>query len=509
MIWQQTPYTIPLITASALSIVLAIYILYYHRSRVGLLSAGTIMATSEWMLIYALELASADLSTKILWNKLQFLGVVVIPTGWLLFVFYYTGREKLLMRRTVALLSIVPVFTLFFTFTNEYHGLMWKSFSLDKTGPFVVLRNPYGLWWWVFIGYSYMLMFIGAFKLIKMFIHSHSLYRWQTSALLFGVFSPFIAVTLIASGLNPFPYVSPIPFSFIITNFTVAFSMIYLRLGDIAPLAREIVVERMNDCVIVLDRENRVVDVNPSAQQLIGSITSPVIGEPVEQVWPEGSSQIELGNEASTGKEILLDHREGQRIYDVNISPLTDWRSSAVGWIVVLRDVTDRKRSEKIKASLEEKEILLREIHHRVKNNLQIISSLLRLQSRHIKDKKYTEMIKESQNRIKSMALVHEKLYQSENLANIKFNEYIKVLAHELVQSYGANTDRIAVELDVDEIFLDIDTAIPCGLIINELVSNALKHAFPNEREGEIKITLRSVGGKVEFKRITSVYSSN
>ena len=151
----------------------------------------------------------------------------------------------------------------------------------------------------------------------------------------------------------------------------------------------------------------------------------------------------------------------------------------------------ERKRmEEQIKASLREKEMLLREIHHRVKNNMQLISSLLRLQSGYIKDKKYIEMLKESQNRIRSMAFIHEKLYQSKDLANIDFNGYIKNLADDLFRSYGASIS-IALKTDIEGVSLEIDTAIPCGLIINELVSNSLKHAFPEDREGEIKIALR------------------
>jgi len=154
--------------------------------------------------------------------------------------------------------------------------------------------------------------------------------------------------------------------------------------------------------------------------------------------------------------------------------------------------VTDRKRSEKIKQSLLEKEILLQETHHRVKNNMQIISSLLNLQSTYIKDRTCTKILKDSQNRIRAMALVHEKLYSSDNLANINFNEYVTALTQNLFHSYGVNTGRIKLKLETEKIPFDIDTAIPCGLIINELVSNAIKHAFPDGKEGEIVITLRS-----------------
>ena len=155
----------------------------------------------------------------------------------------------------------------------------------------------------------------------------------------------------------------------------------------------------------------------------------------------------------------------------------------------VVRDITDRKRDEDvIKASLAEKEVLLKEIHHRVKNNLQVISSLLKLQSRYIQDSRVIEMLKESQNRVRSMALVHEQLYQSKDLSNIDFAEYIQNLAHNLFQAYEINAQGIKLETSMAPCSLNIDTAVPCGLIINELVTNALKYAFTGQIKGKINI---------------------
>jgi two-component sensor histidine kinase/HAMP domain-containing protein len=147
-----------------------------------------------------------------------------------------------------------------------------------------------------------------------------------------------------------------------------------------------------------------------------------------------------------------------------------------------------RGAEEKIKASLKEKEVLLKEIHHRVKNNLQVISSLLNLQSSYLQDSHALTIFKDSQNRVRSMALIHEKLYQSENLAQIDFGDYIRDLASYLFRSQNAYARGITLNVRADSIFLDIDTAVPCGLILNELVSNTLKHAYPYDQSGETRI---------------------
>jgi len=168
------------------------------------------------------------------------------------------------------------------------------------------------------------------------------------------------------------------------------------------------------------------------------------------------------------------------------------------------KEITVRKQAEeKIKATLKEKEILLQEVHHRVKNNMQIISSLFNLQSGHIKDKQASEIFKSSQNRIRSMALIHERFYQSEDMARVDFAEYAQNLTGHLFSSHGINPGAVKLNLKIKEVFLDLNTAIPCGLIINELVSNSLKHAFPDGKKGEIKIAMHSLN-KDEMEVIVS-----
>lgn len=166
------------------------------------------------------------------------------------------------------------------------------------------------------------------------------------------------------------------------------------------------------------------------------------------------------------------------------------------------RDITERKLAEvQVKASLKEKEILIRELYHRTKNNMQVIISMLNLQSQNIEDEDLLQIFKETENRIRSMALVHEKLYQTKSLSRIDLKEYFIDLINLLTRSYSKKSLNVTINTDLESASVTIDSAIPCGLIINELVSNSFKHAFPEERRGEIKVCLKSKNdGEVEIR---------
>ena len=219
---------------------------------------------------------------------------------------------------------------------------------------------------------------------------------------------------------------------------------------------------------------------------------------------------LEMSYEFEKEQELLeIQAQSSRRYYQTLTGTLSLVLLTSIAIALLLYRLTRTRRSaneqlqgknEQISRALEEKEMLLREIHHRVKNNLQVISSLLSLQGRQVVDPIAQQAIQEGKNRVKSMALIHQDLYQEENLVGVSAQKYIEKLTQSLVNSYQISADKIQVKTDIDAIDLDVDTVIPLGLILNELISNALKYAFVEEQEGELMVSLKQVDQSLELK---------
>jgi PAS domain S-box-containing protein len=234
---------------------------------------------------------------------------------------------------------------------------------------------------------------------------------------------------------------------------------------------------------------------NVDWQKVLGAEKWQVISEETEEEELVGLDLIQV---AKNGKSLenqitILQSGDGKsRWMYVNVAPVRDEQRKIIASVIVFQDITDIKQAEKqIRDSLKEKNVLLKEIHHRVKNNLQVVSSLLFLQSKKVSDKQAKRMFQNSRDRIKSIALVHEKMYRSANFAQVNFADYVRSLSHSLYQVYHVDPDKVDFLLDLDELPLSMEMAIPCGLIVNELVSNALKHAFSNTTKKQKKIEIK------------------
>ncbi|MBI5687061.1 MAG: DUF3365 domain-containing protein [Verrucomicrobia bacterium] len=239
---------------------------------------------------------------------------------------------------------------------------------------------------------------------------------------------------------------------------------------------------------------------NPAAEKVTRATTQEFLGKAIEDAFPslkETEIPDAFRRVAADGEDYQNDQVEWN---DPVIRGVFEFHAFQTGFnrmAVFFQDITERKRGEDaIRASLQEKTVLLKEVHHRVKNNLQTVTSLLNLQAVRTKNTTALDTLQETGNRVRSMALLHETLYRSETLGRVNFGNYIENICGHLFRSYGPKAARIKLELHLEEVSVDLDQAVSCGLIINELVSNALKHAFPDGRAGRIEVELKKTPDK-------------
>jgi PAS domain S-box-containing protein len=261
-------------------------------------------------------------------------------------------------------------------------------------------------------------------------------------------------------------------------------------------------VESAPNAMVMINESGTILMVNVQTEVSFGYPRTELIGQPVEILVPErfrgghaGFRQAYFATPQSrpmgAGRDLFGLRKDGSEFpVEIGLGLIEDQNGIIVLSAIV--DITERQIAhEKLRTALNEKEVLLKEVYHRVKNNLQVVSSLINLQAKNVQNQVTADLLKQSADRIKSMALLHEKLYQSKDLAKIDFNAYIHSLVDHLLFGSGNDVSKIKVNMAVENVYLDVDTSIPCGLIINELLSNALKHAFPDNRTGKIDIDFK------------------
>ncbi len=261
--------------------------------------------------------------------------------------------------------------------------------------------------------------------------------------------------------------------------------------------------DQVSDAILLVNLDTlQVADANGAAGELLGQARDSLLGLRLDRLMPPEATQAMNdflhSGQVETFVESVLPAAEGG-MHDVPVEiVLRVVPFGSVPYLVaVARDVSERKlNEERLRASLREKEVLLKEVHHRVKNNLQTISSLLSLQAQVLDDPGLAELFRESQNRIQSMALVHERLYQVDDLSSVDFDSYLSSVISFLMQSYRQNTFAVRLVKDLEDLALPVTAAIPCGLMVNELLSNSLKYAFPNGRAGTIEVSFRRDGDR-------------
>jgi PAS domain S-box-containing protein len=360
---QSTPYILPLVVTAILLVPLALLL----RRRRGAPGVGPLAALitgiALWSLAYAFSLAQVALSAQLFWANVSFLGIGLVPASWLAFALEYVGLGAWLTRRRLALLAIEPLLAVALAATNDLHLLFRTQVRLLNVGPYLVLDSTFGPAFWLHTAYSYVLIVVGTVLLVRSFVQLPRMYRRQASGLLVALCAPWIGNIVYLSGLNPYPYLDFTPLAFSISAVALVWDVLRFQLFEVVPIARSTVLENMEDGVIVIDAQNRLIDINSAAQRLSNQRASAVIGRPVTEVFAEWADLVErywLVHEAHD--EFSTSDGAEARSFDLRISPIYDRHGQLTGRIIVVRDITERRlAAEALRRQNEELAALARE----------------------------------------------------------------------------------------------------------------------------------------------------
>jgi PAS domain S-box-containing protein len=287
-----------------------------------------------------------ELPAKTFWMKASYFGVASIPVGWLIFALKYTDRAKWLSSRTMAALTVVPILTLAVVWTNDWHHLMWKEIWLDTSLSPAVDAVTHGPWFWVFATYSYSLLLWGTICLALAFGASSGVYRRQAGTLVVAALVPWIANSLFIVGLSPFKAVDPTPLAFATTGVVFYWGLSKLRLLDVLPIAHEAILRSIADGAIVLDTRQRVVELNPAAERIVGRSKSELLGQHYSEALPGQAALLELTTDMPESRGVVaLGQGQAQRYYSLNVSPIVT-RERVRGHLILLHDDTERIHAE-------------------------------------------------------------------------------------------------------------------------------------------------------------------
>jgi PAS domain S-box-containing protein len=347
-----SPLTMALVFAAGLAAAMAPVAWRRRATPGGASFAWLMLALSEWALTSALEKVAVEMPTRVLWAKVQYLGIASVPPLWLTFTLGYSRQDRWLSRRNVALLWIMSGITIALVATNEWHHALWTSITPASNTAGALLLYGHGAWFWVFAAYTYLLLFVGTVALVSALFRYPHTYRYQAVTVLIGLAIPWVSNVIYLGGWSPVSGLDLTPVAFTITGVMYAWGLFRFQLFDLVPVARDAVIESMSDGVVVLDAQNRIADINPAAQRMIGVHDASLVGQSVAAVlaaWPHLVQQL---RERLEGQAEIRVGTDVAQYLDAHITPLHDHAGQFTGHLVLLRDITERKLLDQMREDL-------------------------------------------------------------------------------------------------------------------------------------------------------------
>jgi PAS domain S-box-containing protein len=385
MFWQFNAYIVVYFLTAAVSAGVAAYA-WHRRTVPGAAHLAWLMAAgAEWALAAGFEAAAVGVPAKVFWSKVEYLGFNSSPVLFLLFALAYSRPGRPLGRRATALIWVIPALTFLLAATNEWHRLVWNSFTPSPAGGNILIYG-HGIWFYVAIAYFYLAAAAGAIVIIRAAVRLARPYRRQAIALLVAAAMPILIGAIYVTGLSPVPGLDIPPIGFMFAGLALAWGIFQFRLLDLAPVARDLLFESMSDGVVVLDAQNRIVDINRAGQRLLGA-TAAVIGQRAGALLTARPDLIERFRNVIEGQAEIVLGTEVPRHLDLRISPLYDRHRRFTGRLIVLRDITERKQAEEelyrsneeLRARNAELDAYAHTVAHDLKNPLGLLSGYAEL----------------------------------------------------------------------------------------------------------------------------------
>ncbi|MGF1505664.1 MAG: histidine kinase N-terminal 7TM domain-containing protein, partial [Anaerolineae bacterium] len=348
--FQYTPFALIFLFAGLSLLMAAAVIWQRRRPGTGVTTLLVMLfAIAYWSFNNFVEISVTSFSAKMIVTMALYAGIVVVPTGWLIFILQYTGRESWLTRRNLSLLAFMPIVTMVVVATNPLHNVFWTDMSLTTIDGLAVLSTEFGPAFWVHAVYSYLLLAIGAVLLIQTMLRSPQVYRGQAVWLLVGTFTPWVSNAFYIFDISPLPaYLDPTPLAFSITGITFAWNIYRFRLMDIVPIAKDIIIDNLVDPVIVLDTDNNIVQANATALELLDASANDATGKPVQEVITDQEELMARFRHVEQAHDVVTMTFHGESyIFDLNIIPLRTRQGDLTGRVIMLHDITALKTANR------------------------------------------------------------------------------------------------------------------------------------------------------------------
>lgn len=497
MNYRYIPYTLLLAASAFVSASLGVYALLRHRKTKGSVSFILSMAVvTIWSGANAFEMSATGLSTKLFWANMQYIAYCFSPVTLLALCMQFTGYDRWIKTKRILWLALVPAIIVLMVWTDGFHGLVRYDLKMDYSGLFPVISKKYGPAFYVHALYSHSLNITSMVLLIKTVFFKSTIYRKQSAALLIGVSLIVLPNVMYIFGLSPVKRLDITPVFFGMSGLIIAWSIFRYRFFDVIPVARATVIETMDAGILVLDLQNRILDVNSAFENITGLYASHITARQIDEVCPGIPELYKACIESSmTRTEFTISNDGLQKTYEAMLSPLSDSKGALIGRLAVIYDITEKKKAEQEffkqqwrQAVTEERERMGRDMH----DNLGQVLGFINLQTQGIRQELINsgvDIVSDKLERLAEVARtaheeVREYIREMRNPANME-RDFIAALNKEL--SYLEEQAGINVRMHIPEGFsfdeLKPNTRVNMLNIIKEALNNVRKHSDAGNAE--------------------------